>query len=166
MSSTELVTRVPSSAYHLLARCKAAARGEGVAFIRGSKPSNKGLNHAIEQERRQAISLKGSPYNSHGGGGTIPRDEFRSCLIVEARNQASKVMGEAQEVKYSDQLALVRIGEGNFEVKEAEDNILLVGVSVLHTEVEVGDRPRTRAVCSELFLFRAENLASLDVIRS
>ncbi len=75
-------------------------------------------------------------------------------------------MGEAQEVKYADQLAVVRKGEVIFEVKVAKDNILFVGLSVLDTEIEVDDRPQTGAVCLESILFRAEDLASLDVIRS
>jgi hypothetical protein len=61
---------------------------------------------------------------------------------------------------------MVRRGEGTLVVKVAKDNILLVGVSALHTDVEVGDRPRTRAVGPETLLFRAEDLASLDVVRS
>ncbi len=65
-----------------------------------------------------------------------------------------------------DQLAVVRRGEGTFEVKIGKDNILLVGVSVLHTEAEEGDRPRTRFVYPESLLLQAEDLASLDVIRS
>ncbi len=77
---------------------------------------------------------------------TIRCVEFHRCLIVEVRDKASKAMGEAQEVKYADQLAVVRREEGTFEVKVGEDNILLLGVSVLHTEAEVGGRPRTRAV--------------------
>ncbi len=61
---------------------------------------------------------------------------------------------------------MVRRGEGAFEVKVANDNILLVLVCALHTEAEVGDRPRAGAVCPESFLSRAEDLACLDVIRS
>jgi hypothetical protein len=38
----------------------------------------------------------------------------------------------SQEVKYADQLAVVRREEGIFEVEVTKDNFLLVGVSVLH----------------------------------
>ena len=75
-------------------------------------------------------------------------------------------MGKSQEVKYAEQLAMLRRGEGNLEVKVSKDNILLVGVSVLHTKAEVGDRSRTGAVGPETLLFRAENLASLYVVGS
>ena len=97
---------------------------------------------------------------------TIRCDEFCRCYIVEVRDRASEVTGEAQDGKYANQLAVVRRGEGTFEVKVAKDNILLVGVSDLHTKAEVSDRPRARAVCPESLFFRAEDLASLDVVRS
>ncbi len=42
-------------------------------------------------------------------------------------------MGKTQEFKYSDQLAVVRIGKCPFEFKVAEGNVLLAGVSILHT---------------------------------
>jgi hypothetical protein len=61
---------------------------------------------------------------------------------------------------------MVRRGEGTFKIKVAEDNILLVGMSVLHTKTEVVDRSRTGAVGPETLLFRAENLASLYVVGS
>ncbi len=48
-------------------------------------------------------------------------------------------MGETQEVEYADRLAMVRRAEGTFEVKIAEDNVLLVGGSVLHSKTEVSD---------------------------
>ena len=60
---------------------------------------------------------------------------------------------------------MIRREEGTLEVKVAKDNILLVEVSVLHAEAEVGDRPRVGAVGPETLLFRAENLASLDAVR-
>jgi hypothetical protein len=71
-----------------------------------------------------------------------------------------------KKVKYADQLAMVHRGEGTLKIKIAEDHILLVGVSVLHTEAEVGNRSRTGAVGPETFLFLAEDLASLYVVGS
>jgi hypothetical protein len=50
-------------------------------------------------------------------------------------------MGKTQEFKYSDQLAAVRRNKHPLEVKVAEDNVLLVGVSILNTKAQVGDRP-------------------------
>ncbi len=40
-----------------------------------------------------------------------------------------------QEVEYANKLAVVRRGEGTFEVKVAEDTVLLVGLSVLNTRL-------------------------------
>jgi len=56
----------------------------------------------------------------------IWRDEFRRCLTLEVRDQSGEIMGKAKELKYADQVAVVRILEGAFEVKKAKDNILLV----------------------------------------
>ena len=75
-------------------------------------------------------------------------------------------MGKSQEVKYADRLAMVRRGESALKIKVAEDIILLVGMSVLHTKAKVGDRSRKGAVGPETLLFRAENLASLGVVVS
>ncbi len=61
-------------------------------------------------------------------------DEFRRCLTIEVGDKASEVWGKTKEFEYSDQLAVVRRGGCPFEVKVAEDNLLLVGVSILHTE--------------------------------
>ena len=79
---------------------------------------------------------------------------------------AGEVLGKIQEVKYADQLYMIRREEGTLEVKIAKDNILLMGVSVFHAEVEVGDRPRAGAVGLETLLFRTKDLASLDIVRS
>ena len=68
-------------------------------------------------------------------------DEFQRCLTIEVGDKVSEVPGKAQEVKYADQLAVVRRGEGTFEVKVAKDNILLVGMRVFQTEAEMVDRP-------------------------
>jgi hypothetical protein len=38
---------------------------------------------------------------------------------------------------------MVRRGESALKIKVAEDIILLVGMSVLHTKAKVGDRSRT-----------------------
>ncbi len=61
---------------------------------------------------------------------------------------------------------MVREGKCTFSVKVAKDNILLVRVSVLHTEAEVSDRPRARTVCLESFLFRSEDRPCLVVVCS
>ena len=90
-----------------------------------------------------------------------------ASLLVEVRDEAGEVLRKAQEVKDTDHLAVVRGGKGTLEVKEAHDYILaLVGVGVLYTEARVGHSPRAGAARPESFLFRAEDLACLDVIRS
>jgi hypothetical protein len=38
---------------------------------------------------------------------------------------------------------MFRRGEDTFKIKVVEENIFLVGMSVLHTKAEVGDRSRT-----------------------
>ena len=49
-------------------------------------------------------------------------------------------MGKSQEVKYADQLAVFRRGEGTFEVEVTADNVLHVGVNVLPTKTKVSDK--------------------------
>jgi len=56
----------------------------------------------------------------------IWRDKFRRCLTVEVRDPTGEIMGKAQEIKYADQLVVVRRGECVFEVKVAKNNILRV----------------------------------------
>ena len=65
---------------------------------------------------------------------SIRCDEFHRCLTVEIRDEASEVLWKAQEFEYAGQLSVVRRGEGTLEVKVAEDDVLLVGVSVLRIE--------------------------------
>ena len=45
-----------------------------------------------------------------------------------------KSWGRQKEFEYSNQAAVVRRGECPFEIKVAEDDVLLVGVSILHTD--------------------------------
>ena len=97
---------------------------------------------------------------------TIRSDELRRCIIVYIRDKAGEVLGKSQEVKNVVQMVVVHRGEGTFEVEVTEDNVLLVGVSVLRTKAEVSDRLMTEGTSTEPFLLRAEDLASLDVIRS
>jgi hypothetical protein len=93
-------------------------------------------------------------------------DELRSCVTVKIRDKTDEVLGKTQEVEYADQLAVVRRGIGTFESKTSEDDDLNVGVSVLHIEAKAGNRSRAKLVGTKSFMFRAEDLVSLDVIRS
>ena len=50
---------------------------------------------------------------------------------------------------------MVRGGKGPFEVKVAQDYVLVVGVSVFHTQAKVGYRSGAGSVYPESFLFWA-----------
>ncbi len=51
MSSFDLVTTVPSSAYHLLGGCKAAG-DYIIAFVGDPEPSDKRFDHEVEKRRK------------------------------------------------------------------------------------------------------------------
>ena len=78
--------------------------------------------------------MKDSPSDTHGGGMPIRCDKFSRGLTIEVGDKAGEVLGQDHECKYSDQMAVVRGGEYLFEVKIAEDDVLLVGVSIFYTE--------------------------------
>ena len=56
-------------------------------------------------------------------------------------------------------------GKCPFEILVANDDVLLVGVCVLHTEHRVSNRYVARALCSETFLVRAQYFAGINIIR-
>jgi hypothetical protein len=56
-------------------------------------------------------------------------------------------------------------GKCPFKVEVAEDDVLLVGVGVLHTEPYVSNRYVAGALCFEPLLFRAKYLAGINIVR-
>ena len=61
-------------------------------------------------------------------------------------------------------MTVVRSKKCAFEIEIAKDDVLFVCVSIFHTKAEMGDRLWARAVGPKSFLFRADDLASLDVV--
>ncbi len=69
----------------------------------------------------------------------VPTEGVRPCGVTNAvdaplymlETRRVKSWGKTQEIEYTGQLSVVRRGEGTLEVHVAEDDILLVGVSVL-----------------------------------
>ncbi len=61
-------------------------------------------------------------------------DEFCGCFTKQVRDQSSEIRGEIQKFEYSDQLFVVGGGKCPLKIEVAEDDVLLVRKSVLHTK--------------------------------
>jgi len=93
--STEFVTSVPSSAYHLLASLRPQEVMSYPLYFRSRELADDLFDHKVEEKRRQGVTLEGIPSDSHWGSVPMGCDKFRGCPAVQIGDKACEVMGNS-----------------------------------------------------------------------
>lgn len=142
----------------------ATSGGAEEATVTMREPSKERLNHEVEEEGGEGISLKGAAGNRDRRGHTVGGDKRGSSLGIEMAHYRYKIVGEAKSREDSRELAVVDRGISPFKVYVCDETIHVIGMGCFKSKLYMSYSAAARVALAKTLLEGGEDVIAFDKI--